>query len=447
MVDECKICINDNVLTFCYCSSCNNKHCVECLFTNECKCCYCSYPINPYKILMSQYSESLLELCIERLSRKINNAHHAYPKIFILEILFKDWLFSKNMLDLDIINNIVINFKTVLKCILTGSLHNCKESLRYLLTFNTDKRYLVIKHSDQAINASPINYDTDGEIVRDYEKIILKDKELRICNMYKNNELSRIIPMVIQTNDVKPNPDVFFYFLSLYTKPIYDIVLKNLPDCSCNKVSCEKCNTSRCRNCLSFDHKECEIKDNDLDSIKLCPVCKNLVYKESGCDDMWCINCKNFFSWRQGIIRTDDPHNPDHQNYYNLNNKILQIKRMLFREILNDDAHLSDEESFLLDYFLECDFYEVDCKYIIRSMIIPKFLTQVLAYQIVDCDVIYKRDFNTIITILTLCDNFKKTVMAICGGDEKNFQDYWNTIVFENFKIDVSHARITYLLL
>lgn len=444
MGDKCEICVKC-IINCIYCNSCIKKQCVECMFANDCRCCHCSSPVNPYKILMFDYSEALLELCIDRLSIKINNARIAYPKIFILEILFKDWLFSKNIFDVDIINNIILNFKKILKSIFNGSLEslqNCKESLRYILTFYTSNSNIEVKHIKDINTSESVD---NCERLQDSERIILNDKELRICNMYKNNKLSRIITMIIQNNDEKPNPDIFFYFLSLYTKPIYDIVLKNLPDCSCNMLSCEKCNTTRCRNCLSFDHKECDIKDDNFDTIKLCPVCKNLVYKESGCDDMWCINCKNFFSWRQGIIRTDNPHNPDHQNYYNLNDKISQIKQVLLSDILNEDENLSDEESFLLDYFLTCDFYEVDCKYIIKTIIIPKFLTQVLAYQIIDCDVMDNRDFNTIINILTLCDNYKKTVTEIC--DEKNFKDYWNNITYDCFKIDVSKARISYNIL
>ena len=155
MGDKCEVCINDVPTYIISCISCKNKQCAKCLFANDCKCCHCLAPVNQYKILMLDYSEELLELCIDRLSIKINKACKAYSKIFILEILFKDWLFSKQMLDMDISNTIIINFKKILKCIFNDSLQNCKESLRYLLTFNTSNDNIVANYFEFAIAVGP----------------------------------------------------------------------------------------------------------------------------------------------------------------------------------------------------------------------------------------------------------------------------------------------------
>lgn len=49
-----------------------------------------------------------------------------------------------------------------------------------------------------------------------------------------------------------------------------------------------------------------------------CPGCDALSYRMEGCDDMWCVCCHTFWSWRTGNViagRARVPHNPDHQNY------------------------------------------------------------------------------------------------------------------------------------
>lgn len=45
---------------------------------------------------------------------------------------------------------------------------------------------------------------------------------------------------------------------------------------------------------------------------KPCPSCASLIFKTSGCPQMWCIQCHTAFDWRTGQIETGVIHNPEY---------------------------------------------------------------------------------------------------------------------------------------
>ena len=113
--------------------------------------------------------------------------------------------------------------------------------------------------------------------------------------------------------------------------------------CPCNnckgfldeKFKCGLCESKICKHCM-------EIVDNDIDShicdeqkkesVKLikrdskpCPKCGELIFKISGCDQMWCTmnNCKTAFSWKTGEIEKGHIHNPEYYRWMRENNIII----------------------------------------------------------------------------------------------------------------------------
>lgn len=62
--------------------------------------------------------------------------------------------------------------------------------------------------------------------------------------------------------------------------------------------------------CSDDDRKTLELLKTNTRS---CPSCHIPIYKISGCDQMWCVQCHTAFSWRTGMVINQTIHNP---HYY-----------------------------------------------------------------------------------------------------------------------------------
>ena len=91
--------------------------------------------------------------------------------------------------------------------------------------------------------------------------------------------------------------------------------------------SCGICNTVVCNKCRSITTDEHVCNLEDVESIKMlkkntkpCPSCATPIFKMSGCDQMWCTNCKTPFSWTKGVIENGSIHNPHYFEWMANNN-------------------------------------------------------------------------------------------------------------------------------
>jgi hypothetical protein len=82
---------------------------------------------------------------------------------------------------------------------------------------------------------------------------------------------------------------------------------------------CGICEKVTCKECLEIKNAGHECNPETVETAKLlkadtkpCPTCRTLIFKISGCDQMWCTQCKTAFSWKTGAIETQI-HNP---HYY-----------------------------------------------------------------------------------------------------------------------------------
>ena len=84
-----------------------------------------------------------------------------------------------------------------------------------------------------------------------------------------------------------------------------------------DKWKCGLCNTKICSKCNESKEEEHECDPNAVETVKLlakdtkpCPSCGTMIFKISGCSQMWCPECHTAFCWRTGQIDTGVIHNP-----------------------------------------------------------------------------------------------------------------------------------------
>ena len=93
-----------------------------------------------------------------------------------------------------------------------------------------------------------------------------------------------------------------------------------------SSLKCNLCEMWACGDCREVKG---DARDSDhtcnievLESVKMlekdtkpCPNCSALIFKVSGCSQMWCTQCHTTFTWNTGRIETGVIHNPEYFEY------------------------------------------------------------------------------------------------------------------------------------
>lgn len=93
------------------------------------------------------------------------------------------------------------------------------------------------------------------------------------------------------------------------------------------KWICGLCAVKVCSDCHEIEYDEHVCKPENIESAKLikkdskpCPKCASLIFKLSGCNQMFCTSCKVSFDWVTGDICTINIHNPHYFEYLRTHN-------------------------------------------------------------------------------------------------------------------------------
>jgi hypothetical protein len=132
-----------------------------------------------------------------------------------------------------------------------------------------------------------------------------------------------------------------------------------------SRYKCGVCDGKICSEC----HIELQEEKHDCDpdlvktveelkkSTRGCPNCHVPIYKSSGCDQMWCVNCHTAFNWKTGEIEKGIIHNPEYfeflrQNKIAVRNPHEQVCGGLpYFDSLRLYSRTRSEAVFLSDYY------------------------------------------------------------------------------------------------
>ena len=141
----------------------------------------------------------------------------------------------------------------------------------------------------------------------------------------------RTLTNEIHTLSVKYDDIIHQRYNSVNKKALKESFVRSCPDDNCRgflstAYKCGTCNQYFCSDCnelkanrIDEEHVCNEEIKASLDLIKSdskpCPKCKFLIFKISGCPQMWCIQCHTAFNWNTGLVDDGYVHNPEYFRY------------------------------------------------------------------------------------------------------------------------------------
>lgn len=133
-------------------------------------------------------------------------------------------------------------------------------------------------------------------------------------------------------------------------------------------MTCPQCAHKVCEECHKNFEQDHKCDPQDIDTVetlrhetKPCPQCFSPIFKESGCDQMFCVVCHLVFSWKTGKTEKGTIHNPHHAEYMkkirNLSDEeiaqILTVEDFLKFRVAEAYQHVSKDLVNLTHSFLQ----------------------------------------------------------------------------------------------
>jgi hypothetical protein len=187
-------------------------------------------------------------------------------------------------------------------------------------------------------------------------RIFKSNKKEELIKTYNNNNDEWLLKrdkirkieeeLIIAQNDIKYYSDVLYFNHHNNIKEDRKQFIRACPVNDCRgflstQWKCELCHNWVCPDCNdikgSSNNNEHICKIENIETCKLlakdskpCPSCASLIFKISGCNQMFCIVCKKGFDWKTGKIETGPIHNPEYFNYLQqLNNGVVPVNNQL----------------------------------------------------------------------------------------------------------------------
>lgn len=211
--------------------------------------------------------------------------------------------------------------KIILSSVNKPSCVSCKKE------FNDD--FFHAKFSDSFIKKK---YKTHREnVLFEYEESLLPETQVHVERIYQvaqmKEELVDIESQIAKLRQKQAELKTKIW--RIQTEPI-DEDKKEEKDsfiCPCpvnecrgylsTKYKCGICGVKACSECREIKNEEHKCDPNTVETVKelkkncrQCPNCMTMIYRISGCDQMWCTKCKTAFNWVTGHIEKGMIHNP-----------------------------------------------------------------------------------------------------------------------------------------
>lgn len=198
------------------------------------------------------------------------------------------------------------------------------ESEKALLPDTQTEAMNVAKVRDLSakIKALPSNHSITRKYKNDKELLQKKLEEKRSLRMRLVEEMNNLKRQTITYSNNTPTPKSKTYVKPQYIMKCPQVDCRGYIDThykcgTCTKSICERCHialvsTSHSHTCNKDDIKSAALV---IKETKPCPRCMTLIFKASGCNQMFCTQCHVIFDWSTGQIDDGIIHNPHYFEY------------------------------------------------------------------------------------------------------------------------------------
>jgi hypothetical protein len=148
-----------------------------------------------------------------------------------------------------------------------------------------------------------------------------------------------------------------------------------------NSKKCGICDVLICIECRERQEEEHKCNEETVESVKAlerdtkrCPSCAVQIFKSSGCNQMWCTNCRTAFDWISMELVKDIVHNPHYLEYVEQNGADTVVncqQGMMFANIEDIIRILREKgsETFVLHQIIEVYRYMIHY----HQVVLPKY--------------------------------------------------------------------------
>jgi hypothetical protein len=196
---------------------------------------------------------------------------------------------------------------------------------------NIHTKYTNICHTLGILQTNKLNIPFEDEFIKSLEsRCKIMEQELRQIIVYTLISINpdTIVPPNVYTDSLSIR--TLETFLSAKKNELEDntkIVnvksfIRQCPSNDCrgflsSKLFCELCKITACGKCREIKEKEHECDPGVLENVKFlekdskgCPKCSSIIFRISGCMQMFCTMCHTAFDWKTLKIETGVIHNP-----------------------------------------------------------------------------------------------------------------------------------------
>ena len=216
---------------------------------------------------------------------------------------------------------------------------------RYLLDITNDPHCMQCKNVwnrefiDSACTKSFRNKELKNHrenILFERQKCLLPDTQIFVTRVKQTRQLAKFI------EDANIEIDTIRRKIASYQNQMYTLsqtpnpnetaterkkFVRKCPVSACRgflstQWKCEICENKICPECNEVKNEDHECDPNNVETVKLlkkdtkpCPKCGTMIFKISGCAQMWCPDCHTAFNWNTMQIETGVIHNPHYYEF------------------------------------------------------------------------------------------------------------------------------------